>query len=178
MDANRLPSLMAAPMASLFLVLCLCAFLMQRPVSTGMHLPLLQVRQIPIRDCDFWHFVSDRDIILRIQGDGSTWINETREPPDQLADTLAMIFANRSYKYLYMFVDPDVSFAEFADVYGKTAASSQGLHIGLISRRMMSQLDHCPDAKGCTVNWPGESANTECKNVIRPLKIPLRIPAK
>jgi hypothetical protein len=35
MDLNRLRLLVAAPMASLFLVLSLCAFVMQQPGSVG-----------------------------------------------------------------------------------------------------------------------------------------------
>ena len=44
MDPFRLRSLIAPAMASLFLMLSLCAFVLQRPDSVGMHVPITKVR--------------------------------------------------------------------------------------------------------------------------------------
>ena len=53
MDLNRLRALLAAPMACLFVILILCVFAVQRPVSTGIRIPMMHTRAEPLSNCEF-----------------------------------------------------------------------------------------------------------------------------
>ena len=88
MDLNRLSSLVAAPMASLFLVLALCAFVGQRPGAVGMNLPIVQVRTVSYGDCEG----VDRDIVVLLHKDGSYWLNEEKAPTGKLGSKLSEIY--------------------------------------------------------------------------------------
>jgi len=48
MDINRLLELVAAPIACLFLILIFCVFAVQRPVSTGILIPMMHTRAEPL----------------------------------------------------------------------------------------------------------------------------------
>jgi len=177
MYLDRLRSLLAPALASLFLVLCLCALVEQRPAATGIHVPMTRVREIPIENC--FNGLSDRDIIFIIKNDGTTWINETRLNPAEIRERLSKIYQNRNERILYLLVDPTVSYGEFVDVYGQAASSVADLHIGLLTRQVRSQIDLCPSGSGCTIEWPNEPGNIYCKNFfpfvpVRALRSPAR----
>jgi biopolymer transport protein ExbD len=128
-EINRLRALVAAPMASLFLVLSLCAFVVERPGAVGMMVPVPKVRIVPFKDCDF---LSDRSIVVQLRKNGSYWINETREGRGDLGPALTEIYENREEKVALVISDPDVSFGEFADFYSKVTSSANNLHIVLV----------------------------------------------
>jgi biopolymer transport protein ExbD len=150
MDLNRLRALVAAPMASLFLILTLCAFLLQRPGAVGMHVPLPKVRTVPYDDCEG----VDRWVVVLLHKDGSYWINETQVPADELRSKLGEIYENRKYKLIYMFSDPDVSYGEFANFYSIVESSTTELRIGLRTRQLEAQLQQCPLGSSCGLEWP------------------------
>jgi hypothetical protein len=67
---------------------------------------------------------------------------------------LGEIYENREYKLIYMFVDPDVSYGEFARFYGTVASSTPGLRIGLRTRQMEAEFQQCPQGSSCGLEWP------------------------
>jgi len=77
MDPFRLRVLIAPAMASLFRMLSLGAFMVQRPEPVGMHLLLPQVRMIPFENCE-----DARALIVFIQKDGIIRINEMQVRPE------------------------------------------------------------------------------------------------
>ncbi len=151
MDLDRLRSLLAAPMAGLFLILALCTFAVQRPASMGIQIPLLKVRTHPYKDCDF---LSDRNIVVQLHNDGSTWINETRVSAGELRPRLAEIYENRMKKVIFVRPDPEVSFGNFADIYNEVASSTNDLHIILSTRQLDEELHKCPEGSSCGLEWP------------------------
>ncbi len=64
MNPNRLLELVAAPLACLFLILVLCVFAVQRPVSTGLPISTMRTRGQPLGNCEFNGFT----IYLRADG--------------------------------------------------------------------------------------------------------------
>jgi biopolymer transport protein ExbD len=177
MDLISLRALLAAPLASLFLVLSFCAFVMQRPVSAGMNVPMTGVREIPSENC--FSGLRDRDIVLRIKDDGSTWINETRLKREDIRSIMSEIYGYRAERITYFLVAPNVTYGEFADVFHSAASSTPDLHIGLLTRQIKEHLDHCPPGRGCTIEWANEPGNIYCKNMFPPvptqrLRSPLR----
>ncbi|MGA2890871.1 MAG: hypothetical protein ABSE51_22850 [Terracidiphilus sp.] len=167
MDLNHLGSLLAAPMASLFLVLSLCAFMLQGPRtvsgSVGMHVPTTRVRTIPLNDC-----FDGRDIFVKIHNDGNTTINETRKRPDELGQMIAEIMQNRDQRVVYMLPDPDISFGEFADIYSRVASSTPDVHVGLITRQINKELRQCPEGSVCGLDWPDHGYANSCIFTPRP----------
>ncbi len=162
MTLSQIRLLVTPALASLFLILLVCALVVPHPASVGLSLPILRVRPIPIQDCS--DAISDRDVVIKIRGDGSTWINETKLSPSVLRKTLTEIYEYRQYKFVYMIVDPEVPYGAFADIYDKAASSTPGLHIGLLTRQFRNQVEQCPLGSGCTVVWPHEPFNNDCKN--------------
>ena len=154
MGPDRLRLLLAAPVASLFLVLSLCAFLLQRSSSVGMGVPLPKVRLDYVSDCNY---LSDRSIVVQLRRDGSTWINETRESSEELGATLTKIYDYRAERTIYMISDPDVSFGEFANFYNAVDSSTSGLHIVLRTRTFDEELNQCPEGISCGLDWPDGS---------------------
>jgi biopolymer transport protein ExbD len=150
-------------------MLSLCAFVVQRPASVGIHIPVTRVRTIPFSDC-----FDDRDIFVQIHKDRSTWINQTRENPGKLGPVLSEIFQNRNeQRVVYVLPDPDVSFGEFADVYNKVALSTRDLHVGLITSQLKAQLDQCPLGSTCGFEWPDHGYTHSCLYFnIPPVRIP------
>ena len=175
MDLNRLRTLLADPVASLFLVLTLCVFVARRPVSAGVHLPIAQVRVIPFGQC--FSGLSGRDIVLRIKNDGSTWINETEFSPADIRESLSAIYEYRQEKIAYLMVEPEVDDAEFAHIYALAASSTPGLHLGVLTRQLLDQVEKCPFESGCTIDWPFDRGNIYCRNPIPLTRIP-RSPVK
>jgi biopolymer transport protein ExbD len=150
MDPFRFRTLIAPAMASLFLLLSLCAFVAQGPVSVGMNLPVLQVRDIPSYDCPG----VDRSIYVQLHKDGSYWINETQVPANELRFKLSEIYEYRKEKYILMFPDTDVSYGEFANFYNVVSSSTSNLHIILRTRQLQAQLNLCPPFGSCGLDWP------------------------
>jgi biopolymer transport protein ExbD len=132
MDLKRLRALVAAPMASLFLILALCSFAVLRPGSVGMSVPQPKVLAVPFKDCDF---LSERSIVVQLHEDGSTWINGTKESPQELRSVLAEIYQYCNEKFICLVSDPDVSFGEFVYYYSAVASSTNDLHIVLRTRQ-------------------------------------------
>jgi biopolymer transport protein ExbD len=171
MDLIRLRALVAAPLASLLLVLLLCALAMRRPASAGINVLMTRVREIPSENC--FSGLSDRDIVLRIKDDGNIWINETQEKREKIRSIMSRIYESRAERIAYLLVDPRVSYEEFAEVYSLAASSTPDLHIGLLTRQIRDQVEHCPPGRGCTIEWAHEPGNIYCKNLFSP--VPLRV---
>lgn len=150
MDLNRLRSFLAAPRAALFLILVLCVFGVQRQASVGMMVPLEQVQVVPHKGCDF---LSDRDVVVQLHKDGSTWINETRVSSDKLRSEFAEIFENRQAGYIYINSDPDVSFEEFASLYSTANTSSSNIRVVLLTPKMRALIQQCPPGGVCELIW-------------------------
>lgn len=173
MDVDRLHGLFAAPLASLFLILSLCAFVLQRPVSMGMHVPIPQVRTVPIEDCH-----ADRYIAVQIQKDASTKIGETSVSLDELHTQLGDIYANRKEKLLLLVADPEIPYGDFAAIYNLIKKSTTDLTIELFTPRLRTGV-LCPPGSGNTGNdcgfyWPDHKLLVSCGGPLPPMRLPLR----
>ncbi len=168
MNLDRLRILIAPALASLLLVLALCTFVAQRPAGGGMLAPLPKVRTVAFKDCDS---VSDRSIVVQLRRDDSTWINETWESHEQLGRTLTGIFESREEKDVYLLSDPDVSFAELANIYDTVASSTRDLYIVLNTRLLDNELRQCPPGSYCELDWQ-DRTYVPCASANIPIHIP------
>jgi len=168
MDMDRLATPLLASLVGVLLILCVCAFELERPASTGMLLPIPKVGSLPFAECDV---LSDRDIVVSIKRDGSTIINETSVPLGELKARLGEIYANRAERIAYILSDPEVSYGQFANAYEKVASSAEGLHIGLLTPQLESESETPQGTWG--LFWPGKEEFHTCFVALIP---PTRIP--
>jgi biopolymer transport protein ExbD len=154
MSSERLRLPLAAPTAGLLLILSLCAFWFQRPSAVGLDLPLPKVRVDRISNCDF---LSDRDIVVQLKKNGSTWINETRMNPEELGPRLTRIYENRAERFALFIPDHDVSFEQFATVYSTITRSASTPYVELITPGLSKEFSRCPEGVHCGLDWPDGS---------------------
>ena len=105
MDLNRLRSILAAPMAALFLILVLCIFAVRRPPSVGVRIPMVRIHRTYQNEfsCD------GRFKFLRLTKDGITWINEAEIPVNQVRHRVAALMEDRAERVVYVVVDSELS---------------------------------------------------------------------
>ncbi len=150
MDLNRLRALLAVPMASLFLVLVLCVFAVQKPGSMGMRIPIIRMPEMPKNDCSD----PNRIVYLRLAQDGSVWLNSTQIPLDQLTAIIKVVMENRSDRILYVVADPHISYGQFQSLLDKIAAAKLVLHIALLTDQFRAGLEREHGQAYCELEWP------------------------
>jgi biopolymer transport protein ExbD len=130
MDFNRLQSWIAAPLAGLFVILCLCWFGMHRPEpGMGIYVPTLKMRQHAAGyGCE-----DDRWLVVWLRGGGKLQINETPMERERLAPTIRLIFENRRSRVAYLMADPGVSVAEAAWALDSIESAISGMHVVLMT---------------------------------------------
>ncbi len=138
MDLNRLSSLFGAPLASFFLILVLCTFAVQRPVSVGFNVPMVRIHRTLQHEfsCD------GRFEFFRLTKDGKTWINAAEIPADQVRARVAALMENRAERVVYVIADSELSYGRFMEFLGKIEGATTDLHIVVISgeiRRMFEE---------------------------------------
>jgi biopolymer transport protein ExbD len=128
MDPFRLRTLIAPAMASLFLVLSLCAFVVQRPASVGFRIPMVRIHHNPQEiSCD------GRFEFFRLTNDGKTWINSTEIPADQVRLKVADLMENRAERVVFVVVDSELSYGQVVEFLGKIEGATDDLHVIVIS---------------------------------------------
>ncbi len=162
MDPFCLRVLIAPAMASLFLVLSLCAFVVQKPTPVGMHLQMLRIqRHANWRECE-----DDMPIFVIIHKNGSVFIRQTQESPSDLAPTIALIMSNReSERAVYVMPDSDVPFSLVAGIYDRIASSTTNLHVFLMTERIKGLAEsndvHEMHWGICDFEWPENGYKAE-----------------
>jgi biopolymer transport protein ExbD len=140
MDLNRLRTLVAAPVASLFLILLLCVLAVQRPVSAGFRVPMIRLHHDPNEPYD----CGGRAEFLRMTKDGKTWINSTEIPADQVTARVAALMADRAERVVYVVVDSEVTYGQFAEFVDRISRGTADLHVVRVSGevRKAFERDH------------------------------------
>jgi biopolymer transport protein ExbD len=163
MDPFCLRTLIAPAMASLFLTLSLCALVVQRPVSTGIQIPLLPLHPEahPSGNC------TARAIVLWLTQDGRMWINDYEQSPDKLRGKIAEIMENRSYKNLYIVADSSVSYGKLADFMSRIVDASPGLHVVLLSGQLRREVEQWPTFEGLCILESPESQSPWVVNSVQ-----------
>jgi biopolymer transport protein ExbD len=136
MDLNRLRSLLAAPVAALFLILVLCVFGVQRPPSVGFRIPMIRIHHNPQEiSCD------GRFEFLRLTRDGRTWINEAEIPVEQLRQKVAALMEDRAERVVFVIVDSDLSYGQFTAFLDRIEGSADGLHVVVVSGEIRREFE-------------------------------------
>jgi biopolymer transport protein ExbD len=136
MDLNRLRLLVAAPMASLFLVLSLCAFVLQQPRSVGIRIPMIRIHHKPMEMTD----CGGNSVFLRMTKDGKTWMNSEELPADQLRQTVAKVMENRAERVVFVVVDSELTYSQFTGFWEKIAGATSDLHVIVVSGEVLREF--------------------------------------
>jgi biopolymer transport protein ExbD len=122
-----------ASMAGLFLVLVLVCALPAHN-SRGIWLELLRV--VPPPPC----CIDGNYVVVQMKPDKSVWVNEH---PLDAAGAVRMVAArmeNRAERAVYFVPNEEAAVQDIADLSGKLASSSEGLHVGLLSTQQINAV--------------------------------------
>jgi len=143
----------AAPLASVFLILGLCSFAIRLPASVGVRIPVMRLPHLS--PGEWREFECARILLVQLQGNGSLMLNQDPISFDALAPTLAEIMSNRAEPAVYLMVDPNVSYAQFSAVLDRIHGSVSGLHIAVVTRGLRRESGTTPVGV-CSLEWPKE----------------------
>ena len=149
MDLNRLRMMLAAPMASLFMVLILCLFAVRTPgPSVGIRIPVIRLRTAPTQfTCD------GRFVFVQLLADGSTRINTDDIAPDQLAPKIAEIMQYRAERVVYLIAAPEVPYRRFVDAIDEMSGATADLHIAVLTQQIWNTYRQ-QSLEPCQIVWP------------------------
>jgi biopolymer transport protein ExbD len=157
MDLERFRTLVALPLASLFLILLVCDLAIQRPPSMGIRIPMMRVRPAPLTNCEFNGFTvylrsdgqvagGDRDDVVSM----GTMLSRIKEATDDIQDDTIFVIA-----------DPDVSYGQFAELIANIRNAAPPDHIAVVTREgQITMFDHLSGkpaevvADRCRFEWP------------------------
>ncbi|MGA2167354.1 MAG: hypothetical protein ABSG62_04030 [Terracidiphilus sp.] len=157
MDLNRLRTLLAAPMACIFLILILCVFAVERPVSTGILIPMMRIRTEPLSNCEFNGFT----VYLRSDGKLAGGSPEDEVSRDVLLSRIREARDNIQDDTIFVIADPDVPYGEFAALIADIHNAAPPDHIAVVTREAQVELPPYasrvplgPWADRCRFEWP------------------------
>jgi hypothetical protein len=162
MSLNQLRAVLAPSLASLFLILCLCAFVARRPEAAGIRFRLYPLHP-EVNDSGV---CNARAIVLWLTHDGRMWINETEIPRAELTTKLDEIYENRVERRAYVVADSDVSFQQFADYLSRIAATRPKLDYVLLSGDLLREAENGPTFDGLCYFLSPES-DSPLKPIVR-----------
>ena len=173
MGLGRLRTLLALPLASLFLILLVCVFPVQRTPPVGIRVPMMRVRQTPLANCAFNGFTvylrSDgkiaggkrEDVVLR-----ETMLSRIKEARDNIQDDT-----------IFVITDPDVSYGQFAELIADIHNVAPPDHIAVVTHEGQITMFYYPNGKPvevladrCRFEWPSVKGQRKWPN---PEPIPL-----
>ena len=83
--------------------------------------------------------------IRKAYQDGRTWINETEVPSIKLAQNISSLMENRAERVVYVIVDSDMSYGQFADLLGKVKGATTDLHVVVVSGATLKAFEESHD---------------------------------
>jgi biopolymer transport protein ExbD len=153
MNPNRWLEIAAVPLASLFLILILVVFGIQRPPSTGILIPMMKVRPEPLSNCSFAAFT----IYLRSDGTlGGGSRDQTvswHEATSRLRQAAAEVGIRDNT--VYLIADGETHYKYVFKLVSDIHATAPTVHIALVtSSGQVSGIDgHGPYPNRCQFVW-------------------------
>jgi len=158
MNMGSLRTYLAAPFASLFGILAVCACVVHWPVPVGVSIPMMRLRHEPLTNCEFNGFT------YYIRGDGSL-TSGWRDGPASRNELLSRVHEARDNVQddtFYVIADPDSRFGDVAPLLAEIQQNAAPNHVALVTR--MGQVEgisldeeesqHRFMADRCRFEWP------------------------
>jgi hypothetical protein len=151
MRLERFRAFLALPLASLFLILLVCAFAIQRPASVGVRVALLRLRQ-PDQNftCD------GRWVFVELLDDGTTEVNLKAVPPQDLSAIVGKMMETRAERAVYLVPSPGISYARFIETYLALQGSAPDTHVGVLTKTVRDAFNGTSTASPCDLVWPAD----------------------
>jgi len=148
MVLNRLRVLLAASMTCLFLILILSVFAVQKPVPTGIAMPVVRLRP------DRWQSSCDgRFVFIQVLADGKTKINGTEIEPKNLMARVGAIMELRVERVVYLVPDAGISYARFVETLDGLNKAAPDVHIAVLSGSLRDEFFQ-KGLQPCDIDWP------------------------
>lgn len=151
MGLERFRTLLVLPVASLFLILLVCVFALQRPTSTGIRMPLLKLKS-PGQDftCD------GRWVYVELLKDGSAQVNLEPVPNQNLSAMVGRLMQSRAERVVFLVPSPDTSYSRFVETLNALQKSAPDTHVGVLSGTLRDRYARPATAYNlpCDIVWP------------------------
>ena len=149
MDLLRLRSLLAPPIAALFILLTLCIFSVQSSPSTGFKIPILKISHRDVFTCDGdWAFVQLLD-------DGRTKINGKIIREEELPSLVSDVMASRAERLIYVVPSSGMPYSRPMLTLSSLKKAVPDMHIGVLTGEARDAYMHphsiCFPAE---IDWP------------------------
>lgn len=148
MGLNRLWVLFAASTACLFLILILCIFGVEKPVATGIWMPIVRL------SANRGQFTCEgRYIFIQLLADGKTKINGAEIHPTDLTPRIGAIMESRMERVVYLVPDPDISYARFVETLNSLNKAATDMHVAVLSGSLRNEYFQ-RSLEPCDIVWP------------------------
>jgi hypothetical protein len=135
MKPEQLMQTMAAPLASLFLILSLCAFRMNLSHATGERLfPTRSFHASGFNDC-----LDDHRLLFHLHANNTVSINRSNWPLAELSGISQRILQYRVNPDVWFFADPTVPVEDVGKALDALHSGSPAVEIFLLTKQEMSQ---------------------------------------
>jgi biopolymer transport protein ExbD len=156
MNLDRLRSLLAVPLACLFVILMLCVFAVQSSVSSGIRIPMMRTRSKPLSFCEFNGFT----VYLRSDGRIGGGDHDSTVSQSEMLSRIAQARDNIQDDTIFVITDPDVPFERFAELLANIENVAPADHVAVVTRD--GQVEGISDSSGqrekwadrCRFEWP------------------------
>jgi biopolymer transport protein ExbD len=129
MSLDRLLSLLAVPLACLFLILMLCVFTFQSPVSSGIRIPMMRARAKPLSFCEFNGFT----VYLRSDGRIGGGDHDSTVSKSEMLSRIADARDNIQDDTIFVITDPEVPFEQFAELLTNIQNVAPADHVAVVT---------------------------------------------
>jgi biopolymer transport protein ExbD len=150
MGFERFRTLLALPLGSLFLILLVSVFAIQRPASVGVRMPLLRLKPPrPELICD------GRWVFVHLLDDGTTKINEKQIRQEELALLVQSIMESRAERVIYVVPSPGIPYSRFLETVSTLRQAVPDMHIGVLSGKLRNAyMRPSLERQPCDIEWP------------------------
>lgn len=130
MGLERFRTLLALPVASLFLILLVCVFAIQRPPSTGIRITLMKVRSTPLTNCEFNGFT----VYLRSDGKVAGGDRDGVVSKETMLSRIKEARENIQDETIFVISDPDVQYGRLVEMISDIQHAAPPDHIAVVTR--------------------------------------------
>ena len=171
MSSERFPAVLALPLASLFLILLLCVFALQKPASMGIRMPLLRIKSLGHdATCD------GRWVFVELLKDGTAQINLKPVSNQELSTEVGRLMQSRAERVVFLVPSPDIPYARFVETLSALQQSAPDTHVGVLSGVMRDQYIGPPIESPlertyvpCDIVWPANEFRATEGSAVRKL---------
>jgi len=147
MNLDKLRSVLAVPFACLFVILMLCVFAAQSPVSSGIRIPMMRMRAEPLSNCEFNGFT----VYLRSDGQIGGGDRDSRMSQSEILSRIAEAGDNIQDDTIFVITEPDVPYDGFVNLISKIHNVAPEDHIAIVTES--GQVEGVPLDSGLREKW-------------------------